>query len=511
MSSSANRRVDRRSLSSSQRRMYKRQMKKQMVRARECGWRTSTPIAAQRIPHYNAINDQYCSITDSKIFRSAQKKLRKRMKKASYTSSSLFDKLKQQKTRQLIEKPERTNRGISSMATGHNSGAFSFASPDFHIESRGRDERTKRAEMEVLKMILVREGYVRRLRAVSKRLLAGDRTPFHIAGGSGLIDLLVQTRSASLAVVHGVTLWRDGLAADIGKREKIACENDGEKDTERKQTRIRNAVDDARKEPFMWNGINYMLKMCYDTDFLADVHPLVSALGIDPDTMVHNPFMMPQNLDMVPRPPPSRGVNSVNKAWEGDARKDVPNNDNQTASPTTKDEGGGAHSPQPQTSLSPQIQQEMQQKRDEEHVQAMAWVLIREEKRERRRQKRSRQRSRSRGGRSRDSSGRPDPRRSQNDEMEVTALQPPAGMARPSTQSGSRGTISASSSTNMRQGTGSMFQRRRDVPSGGRLHPLMDARIGNKRGGTRSRVPIRLRWYGHVPVDGSASPTKLSW
>ena len=96
-------------------------------------------------------------------------------------------------------------------------------------------------------MILVREGYVRRLKAVSKRLLAGDRTPFRIAGGSGLIDLLVQTRSASLAVVHGVTLWRDGLAADMGKREKIACENDGEKDTERKQSRIRNAVDDAKR------------------------------------------------------------------------------------------------------------------------------------------------------------------------------------------------------------------------------------------------------------------------
>ena len=112
---------------------------------------------------------------------------------------------------------------------------------------------------------------------------------------------------------------------------------------------------------------------------------------------------------------------------------------------------------------------------------------------------------------SRDSSARPDPRRSQNDEMEVTTLQPPAGMARPSTQSGSRGTISASSSTNMRQGTGSMFQRRRDVPSGGRLHPLMDARIGNKRGDEVPWPQFACRWHGNVPVDGSASPTKLSW
>ena len=73
----------------------------------------------------------------------------------------------------------------------------------------------------------------------------------------------------------------------------------------------------------------------------------------------------------------------------------------QIASPTRKDGEGGAKSPQPQTSLSPQIQREMQQKRDEEHVQAMAWVLIREERRERRRRKRSRQRSSRRGSRSR--------------------------------------------------------------------------------------------------------------
>ena len=477
----------RESLTSSQRRLMNKELKKQMIRARECGWRSSTPMAAQRIPYYNAINDQYCSITDSKVFRSAQRKLRKRMKKGSHTSSSLFNKLKRQRAQQLIEQPSRPGRGVTSMATGHDSSAFSFASPDFHIKSRGRDERTKRAEMEVLKMILVREGYVRRLKAVSKRLLAGDRTPFRIAGGSGLIDLLVQTRSASLAVVHGITLWRDGLAADVGKREKIACENDGEKDPDRKQTRIRNAVDDARKEPFMWNGINYMLKMCDDTDFLADVYPLVSALGIDPDTMVHNPFMMPQNLDMIPRPPPSRGVNNNNN---NNSSSNNNNNDSNNKSPDAKTSENGSKSPQPQTPLSPQIQREMQQKRDEEHVQAMAWVLIREEKRERRRRRRDRQKGNSRGGnRSRNSSARSDQRRGQEEQLEATNLQPPAGMLRPGTQGGSRGAISASSSTNMRQGSGAMFQRRRDVPSGGRLHPLMNARIGSSSQGSKRRGP----------------------
>ena len=51
---------------------------------------------------------------------------------------------------------------------------------------------------------------------------------------SGLIDLLVQTRSASLAVVRRITLWRNGLAADVGKREKITCENDGRKSSRNK-------------------------------------------------------------------------------------------------------------------------------------------------------------------------------------------------------------------------------------------------------------------------------------
>ena len=54
------------------------------------------------------------------------------------------------------------------------------------------------------------------------------------------------------------------------------------------------------------------------------------------------------------------------EAWESDAHKDVANNNNQTASPTTKMEKVGL-SPT-SNFLSPQIQQEMQQKRDEEYT-----------------------------------------------------------------------------------------------------------------------------------------------
>ena len=48
--------------------------------------------------------------------------------------------------------------------------------------------------------------------------------------------------------------------------------------------------------PFMWNGVDYFAKMRHDIDFLADSEALVSALGVDPEMLRHNPMMMPSNL-----------------------------------------------------------------------------------------------------------------------------------------------------------------------------------------------------------------------
>ena len=119
--------------------------KVQVRRARECGWRSSTPQALMRIPHYDAIDDKYCSITDSRVFRSVQSKLRRGKYKGKLDmSKSLFNQIRRQRAQQLVEPPAMPARGITAMAAAHNAGAFSFASADFQIESRGRDERTKR-------------------------------------------------------------------------------------------------------------------------------------------------------------------------------------------------------------------------------------------------------------------------------------------------------------------------------------------------------------------------------
>lgn len=59
--------------------------------------------------------------------------------------------------------------------------------------------------------------------------------------------------------------------------------------------------------PFMWNGVNYLLKMGSDLDFLDGHKPLRSWLGF---SLYRNPFVVPLPLEQLPPssgpPPPTR-------------------------------------------------------------------------------------------------------------------------------------------------------------------------------------------------------------
>lgn len=64
--------------------------------------------------------------------------------------------------------------------------------------------------------------------------------------------------------------------------------------------------------PFMWNGVNYLLKMGSDLDFLDGHKPLRSWLGF---SLYRNPFVVPLPLEQLPPshsgPPPSSGRANV--------------------------------------------------------------------------------------------------------------------------------------------------------------------------------------------------------
>lgn len=65
-------------------------------------------------------------------------------------------------------------------------------------------------ELEVIKAILLREGYLKRLQALAKKQVQ--------EGGSvrpDLIDLLDLMRVATVEVVEAVVKWRRGLVSDL--------------------------------------------------------------------------------------------------------------------------------------------------------------------------------------------------------------------------------------------------------------------------------------------------------
>ncbi|GMH87214.1 hypothetical protein TL16_g10785 [Triparma laevis f. inornata] len=113
------------------------------------------------------------------------------------------------------------------------------------------------AELNVLKAVLLREGYLRRLTDLSKQ-----SQKFLEPGLGDLLDIL---RISSVEVVEAINEWRGGLNKQV---------------------------------PFMWNGINYLVKMPSDLDFLNGCKPLTNWLRFRMD---RNPFIIPLPLDQRPK------------------------------------------------------------------------------------------------------------------------------------------------------------------------------------------------------------------
>ena len=107
----------------------------------------------------------------------------------------------------------------------------------------------------MLKTILLREGYLHRIEEVSMSKEAQTSVP------QALPDLLDLMRIATVEVVEAIGKWRQAQ---------------------------------ARPLPFDWNGINYLLKLPSDMDFLGDCKPLIAWLGF---SMVRNPFVVPLAME----------------------------------------------------------------------------------------------------------------------------------------------------------------------------------------------------------------------
>lgn len=126
----------------------------------------------------------------------------------------------------------------------------------------------KGLELQVLREILKRESALANLEETcvpkySNKIFLQTET------GTGVLDHLTQIREITVAVIEAISSWRQSMV---------------------------NA-DPLIPRPFIFENQNYLLKVTNDMDFLANIKPLVEALGLTNEKLRSNPLMMPSPLD----------------------------------------------------------------------------------------------------------------------------------------------------------------------------------------------------------------------
>ncbi|KAE9006749.1 hypothetical protein PF011_g11435 [Phytophthora fragariae] len=168
---------------------------------------------------------------------------------APVSPSAKFPPIKKVKKTSSPTKAKTNTKGLSLPRV--SSVTFAGAS--------GPQELDSGEELEVLKCVLVREGYLQRLGRAST---AGHISGAHLGETVDVLDLL---RLATLETVEAVVAWRSYKRSGA-----------------------------TEPEQFEWNGVNYLLKLASDLEFLDKHTGLTEWLGF---TLQRNPFILPLNLD----------------------------------------------------------------------------------------------------------------------------------------------------------------------------------------------------------------------
>eukprot|EP00943_MAST-04B_sp_MAST-4B-sp1_P008431 g8431.t1 len=260
----------------------------------DTGWNSRMQKNSE-IPQYNSLADRYNPFTHTKKFakrfanqkRLEEKERRERVSKrrkllvssdaepAAISSPSVFN--------------EVAHEGVSYVADGissapqrlkHIQNAPSTGSPFLHSDRGGvmkphgglSFQRTKSSdpssELEVLKSILLREGYLERLHHLARR--RGDQTALR----GDVIDVLDLIRISTVETIEAISKWKRTL---------------------------------VKPYPFVWNGVNYLLKIPSDLNFLCRFPEIETWLGF---TLMRNPFII--NICLDKRPSTPQVVNSLN-------------------------------------------------------------------------------------------------------------------------------------------------------------------------------------------------------
>ena len=208
------------------------------------------------------------------------------------------------------------------------------------------------AEIELFRVIVLREGLLGMAASIAAEVVAGDamklgkprtemveehdflsrletKLPRGESGGGGgggggflqgnsrnsgqmesqltLLTVLDQLRCTTVRAVEALITWQKRrLEVEAKKTVKEGGGGWGASvlnpagDDELEERRSNNKRLVPERIPFVWDGVNYMLKMATDLDFLDSVRPLRRTLGYP---LIRNPFVTPFSLDQLPPDP----------------------------------------------------------------------------------------------------------------------------------------------------------------------------------------------------------------
>ena len=161
---------------------------------KEFGWVQRAPVSENDIPEYDASQDVHCS------FRPPPK------------AKQRLPPVVRAAARQGVANPFVNGGGDrpQPQQAGAGSGPGTLEQVFGFSRQAGGDPKL---ELVCLKTILIREGYIGRLQALAFRLANGDDSVLQTTeGGGGFLEILMQTRQASLAVVRAVSEWAGSFA-----------------------------------------------------------------------------------------------------------------------------------------------------------------------------------------------------------------------------------------------------------------------------------------------------------
>lgn len=221
------------------------------VEGKKKDWNSRIPVK-ESLPNYDAVNDPYCPYTHTANFK---KKYEQQIKLAKLNSKQGLSKSQAflptvESSMKGMERPKSSNVDkVFRHEVRNDNGGVTYST-----EPNG-NAREGQAELEVLRTILNREAYLDRLYKAVRKI----EKKFKVE----IADIMDLVRVATLDVIGAIDSWRQ-------VKNDFTC-------------------------VYIWNGINYLLKIPSDLDYLQEYKAIANWLGF---SIIRNPFCIPYPMEL---------------------------------------------------------------------------------------------------------------------------------------------------------------------------------------------------------------------